>query len=300
MTASKSIKSVLAKKSFIGLLGLTMAAAIPFAAHAQISDAPIMDTAPIVNQMSPAPIATDASLYNVDPDFCINTLASFQTENPEARYQFYALTQEVARDASPEFRRAIAHYSQGETASGDSILGALEDATNPVLRQAAPELTLANFDYVIDFASQCQGALSGQISSLKAYDPALGNAEFNALISEDALFLRQILSDSLSRLGADQDPRFALVAQNYADALIRTRDAVEFETFVSEVDELEALYMTDLDGRLKRSNDMINEEIDREVLGDAVGLSNSMDDAAARRAKEERILSLIRIMGGRL
>jgi len=59
-------------------------------------------------------------------------------------------------------------------------------------------------------------------------------------------------ADSLSRLGADQDPRFALVSQNYADALIRTRDAVEFETFVSEVDELEALYMTDLDGRLKR------------------------------------------------
>jgi hypothetical protein len=81
---------------------------------------------------------------------------------------------------------------------------------------------------------------------------------------------------------------------------IASRDAVEFTAFVSEVDELEALYMTDLDGRLKRSNDMINEEMDLEVLGDAVGLSNSMDAAAAKRAKQERILSLIRIMGGRL
>lgn len=285
-------------KALKALTSLALAAALPTAAaHAQISDAPITNSAPIVSDIAPE---YTAPTPNADPDFCINTLAEFQTENPEARYQFYKLTQEVGRDATPQFRAALTHYSEGEAPSGGNILDAIEDATNPVLRQAAPELTLANMGFVIDFAVECEGVLSGQINSLKAYDSALANTEFNAMVSEDALFLRQIVSDSLYRLDADKDPRFGAAALSYADALVRTRDNVEFTSFMSEIDELEALYMTDLDGRLKRSNDLINEEIDLEVLGDAVGLSDSMNAAAARRAKEERILSLIRIMGGRL
>lgn len=282
--------------AFVGSFSLAVLLSLS-TAQAQTTYAPIINAAPVVNQITAAPLTQP---LNADPDFCINTLAGFQTENPEARYQFYVLTQDVARDASPEFRAALANYSGGETPSGSSILDVIEDATNPVLRQAAPDLTIANLAYVIDFSSQCEAALSGQINSLKAYDAALSDAAFNAMISEDALFLRQILSDSLFRLNADKDPRFGAVTKNYAGALVQTRDAAEFSTFVSEIDELEALFMTDLDGRLKRSNDMINEEMDREVMGDAIGLANSMDAAAAKRAKQERILSLIRIMGGRL
>ena len=291
-----ALMKYLAKAASLTVISLT---ATSTAASAQVTTqtyetAPVILSAPVAN-------AYAANSYANNPDFCINTLSGFQTENPEARYQFYTLTQEIARDASPELRSALTYYSQGETVAPDAnILDVIEDATNPVLRQAAPEITVANLAFVIDFATQCDTALSGQINSLKAYDPALSNAEFNAMISEDALFLRQILSDSLVRLGADTDPQYGAITKTYADSLVRTRDAVEFTAFVSEVDELEALYMTDLDGRLKRSNDMINEEMDLEVLGDAVGLSNSMDAAAAKRAKQERILSLIRIMGGRL
>jgi len=268
----------------------------PFA-QAQITDAPIIDIAPIKAKIAAPPQDT---LYNPDPDFCINTLAGFQTENPEARYQFYKLTQEIARDATPEFRTALSIYSEGQTDPSSNILDVIEDATNPVIRQAAPEIAVSNLAYVIDFASQCESVLTGQINSLKAYDPALENTDFNAMITEDALFLRQILSESLYRLDADKDPRFNSTISLYADALVRTRDAVEFSSFVSEVDELEALYMTDLDGRLKRSNDMINEEMDREVMGDAISLSESMSEAAKKRAKERRIISLIRILDGRL
>lgn len=266
-------------------------------ANAQTVDLPVIDASPTLGVLTPAPTAP---AYNPNPDFCINTLAGFQTDNPEARYQFYSLTQEIARDVTPEFRAALSYYGEGDIPEGSNILDVIEDATNPVIRQAAPEFTVANLTYVIDFAAQCDGALSGQINSLRAFDSALANVEFNAVISEDALFIRQILSDSLSRLDADTDPQFGPAAQQYAQALVRTRDAAEFASYVSEVDELEAIFMTDLDGRLKRSNDVINEEMDREVMSGAIGLSNSMNDAAARRAKEERILSLIRIMGGRL
>ena len=56
--------------------------------------------------------------------------------------------------------------------------------------------------------------------------------------------------------------------------------------------------MEDLDGRLARSNDVINSEMDREILGDSIQLSDDMTDAARERARQERLYRLLRIFGG--
>lgn len=234
----------------------------------------------------------------VDPDFCINTMAGFPTDDQEARYQFFRLTEEMARDATPEFRNAITAFGEDKVSPYSPMLNVIEEIANPVLRQAAPEITVGNMAYVINFANVCEPFITGQIDSLKAYDSALTNAEFNAIITEDALFLRQVLSDSMFRLGANEDPRYSFVTEQYAQALITTRDEAEFSTFEAELDDLEALYLTDLDGRLKRSNDIINEEMDREVLGDAVTLSDSLNQAEKRKAKERQLFTLFRILGG--
>lgn len=234
----------------------------------------------------------------VDPDFCINTMAGFPADNQEARYQFFRLTEEMARDVTPEFRNAMTAFGEDKVSPYSPMLNVIEEIANPVLRQAAPEITVGNMAYVIDFANTCEPFITGQIDSLKAYDSALANAEFNAVITEDALFLRQILSDSMFRLGANEDPVFSYATAQYAQALITTRDEAEFSTFEAELDDLEALYLTDLDGRLKRSNDIINEEMDREVLGDAVALSDSLNRSAKKKAKERQLYTLINILGG--
>ena len=145
----------------------------------------------------------------VDPDFCINTMAGFPTDDQEVRYQFFRLTQEMARDASPEFRNAMTVFGEDKVSPYSPMLSVIEEIANPVLRQAAPEITVGNIAYVIDFANVCEPFIAGQINSLKAYDSALANAEFNAIITEDALFLRQLLSDSMFRLGANEDPSFS-------------------------------------------------------------------------------------------
>ena len=204
----------------------------------------------------------------------------------------------MARDITPEFRRALSQYGDSQVPLSTPMLNVIEDIANPVLRQAAPELTITNMTYVIDFASICEPFITGQINSLRAYDSALSDTKFNSVITEDALFLRQILSDSMYRLGANEDPVYQVSVTQYADALVATRDAIEFTTFESELDDLEALYMTDLDGRLKRSNDVINEEMDREVLGDSIALSDSMNKAEKEKAKQRQLYTLIRILGG--
>jgi len=268
-------------------LGANFAAMPVFA---QSVDSIVTPTAPL--------ISTTINHPRNDPDYCINTMAEFPTDNHEIRYQFFRLTEEMARDMTPNFRQALKQYGDNRFVSDRPMLKAIEDIANPVLRQAAPEITIANMAYVIDFASICEPVLTGQISSLKAFDSALKDAEFNAVIVEDSLFLRQILSDSLFRLGADKDSLYSASINQYANALVKTRDEVEFSTFEAKLGDLEAVYMNDLDGRLKRSNDIINEEMDREILGDSVALSDSMNKAEKEKAKQRQVYTLIRILGG--
>jgi len=231
-------------------------------------------------------------------DYCINKMAEFPTDDNEARFQFFRLTQEIAQDMTPSLRSAIDKYGNPQVSSESSMLQVIEDVANPVLRQAAPDLTISNMAYIIDFNTICDPYISGQVESLKAFDPSLDNVEFNTVIVEDALFLRQILSDSLHRLGAHEDASYEIAVQQYAESLVTTRDNIEFTMFESDLVELEALYMDDLDGRLKRSNDLINEEMDREVLGDSISLSDSMINAEKRKTKERQIQTLFRILGG--
>ena len=251
---------------------------------------------PAAAQFSEATVSE--TRLETNPDYCISTLAEFPADNHEIRYQFFRLTDEMARDITPELREAMRIYGAQNLPTDRPMLKAIEDIANPVLRQAAPEITVANMAYVIDFASICRPIIDGQINSLAAYDSSLSDPEFNAVIVEDALFLRQILSDSLIRLGADTDPLFSASVVEYSAALVSTRDEAEFVSFEAELDDIEALYMDDLDQRLKRANDMINEEIDSEVLSDSVALSDSMNRAEKRKAKERQLYTLIRILGG--
>jgi len=278
------------KRSFISLavfLGVNFAAS---PAYAQSGETVSVDNTAVVSPV--------INPVGVNPDYCINKMAEFPSDDHEIRYQFFRLTEEMARDVTPDFRNALHKYGDHNISSDSSLFEAIEDIANPVLRQAAPEITIANMTHVIDFATLCKSVITGQVNSLRAFDNALSDVDFNAVIVEDALFLRQILSDSLFRLGANEDALHSISVNHYAATLVTTRDEAEFSTFEAELDDLEALYMDDLDGRLKRSNDLINEEMDREILGESVALSDSMHKAEKEKAKQRQLYTLIRILGG--
>ena len=229
---------------------------------------------------------------------CITQMAEFPTDDPTARYQFFKLISDVAYGADTETRALFDHYGQPAVETGTPVLSVIEDIANPVLRQAAPEIIVASMNYLVDFAGACDVYITGQTDSLLAFDATLANPELNTGIAEDALFLRQILSESLSRLGADGDAVWANVARSYSRSLVAQRDAVEFAAFETDIAELESLFMEDLDGRLARSNDVINSEMDREVLGDSIQLSDDMNEAAMKQARQDRLYRLLRIFGG--
>lgn len=231
-------------------------------------------------------------------DRCITQMAEFPTDDPTARYQFFKLVSDVAYGADDETRALFDHYGQPVVESGTPVLSVIEDIANPVLRQAAPEIIVSSMNYLVDFAVTCDVYITGQTDSLVAFDGTLASPELNTAIAEDALFLRQILSESLSRLGADGDAIWANAARSYSRSLVAQRDAVEFAAFETDIAELESLFMDDLDGRLARSNDVINSEMDREILGDSVKLARDLNEAAKEKARQDRLYRLLRLFGG--
>lgn len=227
---------------------------------------------------------------------CVTMLSGFPDDSPEARYVFFRLAQDLAKDVTPELSTLmVAFMAENETRRLPAdwpMIDVIEDIADPVLRQAAPVQTVASIAHIAYFNALCGQFVQGQVDSLLAFDPAL--AETDIIIREDALYLRQILAEALDRLGASD----TMAAQIYALSLVIERDDIEYIGFEDEIGELETLYMGDLDTKLSRSNDAVNEGINVEAFQDAVELANDMNNQAREKAKAERLYSLVRILGG--
>ncbi len=230
---------------------------------------------------------------------CITIMSGFPNEDHVPRYQFFKLTQELTRDVTPTFRSTLDYFGDSSVNEQTLVTDVIENIANPVYRQAAPEITIGNMGYLIDFALDCESYLTGQIESLEAFDPSLTDSEFNVVISEDALFMRQILSDTLFRVGAQDHEVFGPFVHDYANSLVTTRDRIEFAGFESELESLEAVFMTDLDGKLARSNDVINNEMDQETLASALEITDDMNQEAKMKSKQKMLRTLSSILGGR-
>jgi len=250
------------------------------------------------NQGAPSEAPVLATGAAETQERCITIMTGFPDANYEERYQFFRLIEEMGADATPSFRAAIAHYGEGEVPPETPVTEVIELIANPVLRQAAPSIAIAQMGHLIEFSKTCETYIDGQTASLEAYDTALNQASLNTVIGEDALFLRQVIADALYRLDADKDPIHAAAVTTYARSLIAARNNIEFASFESEIDEIEALFLTDLDGRLARSNDIINNEMSAESVAAAIALSDDLNEGAreqARRQRQENLLRIFRI-----
>lgn len=226
---------------------------------------------------------------------CITMMAGFPNDEPGSRYVFFRLSQELSKGITPELSQLMAdHLAKNKVKRLPPdwpIMDVIEGIADPVLRQAAPAQTVAFMAHIAYFNALCGSYVDGQVEALRAYDPDL--EESDILVREDALYLRQILAEALNRLNETEDD----LIEAYSADLVAERDDIEFTQFDSDIDELETLFMGDLDEKLATSNDMINNEAEI-GLDDAISLSRSMNIQASRRAKEERVYTLVRILGG--
>ena len=110
--------------------------------------------------------------------------------------------------------------------------------------------------------------------------------------------MRQVVADALYRLEADKHPVHGEAVTTYARSLVMARNNIEFASFENEIDQIEAIFLSDLDGRLARSNDIINSEMSAESVAAAIALSDDLNESArdqARRTRQENLIRIFRI-----
>lgn len=228
---------------------------------------------------------------------CIALMEGFPNDSLASRYQFYRLIQDMSRGMTGDVRAAVDAYGEGTVPADAPVMDTIEQITNPVLRQAAPATTVAQLSHLIGFGTECADFIDGQVTGLAAADPSLNEPEFNLAIGQDALFLRQILLDSLYRLGADSDPQHGAVIAAYQRGLVSLRDDMEFAAFDAELAELEALAMGDLGDRLDVANASVNDGMYDDSTTSAVRLAKDMSDAARRDSQQRMAQILVDILG---
>ena len=245
-----------------------------------------------------APVAADvdvAAMTAADrSERCVTLMSGFPDDGAESRYVFFRLSQELAKDITPELAATMAEYMAANEArrlpADFPMMDVVEDIADPVLRQAAPEKTVAGMAHFAYFDALCSEFVGGQVQSLAAFDPSL--AEGDLYIREDALYLRQLLAEALDRLGG------GAAVEAYSESLVTERDDIEFTGFEGDVGDLEALYMGDLDTKLATANDMVNEGLDAEIYQDSVSMAKSMDATTADTLRRERLNTLCQILTG--
>lgn len=279
-------------RALLASLATVLAMAVPAAAQQNPAGLPLAspdrDEVPVLSQAAAAA-----------QEVCLTQMTGFSDTAPVARYQFFRLVEELALGSDDEMRATLAHYAGGQVDAARPVREVIEAIADPVMRQAVPSLTVAQMRHLIEFAHRCRPYVDGQIASLEAFDPALESAAFNEIVAEDALYLRQILTDALYRLGADGDARFGLAVARYSDSLVRRRDDIEYAAFESDISELETLFMGDLDQRLALSNDMVNGEMDAGVTSASVSLADDMNEAARQQQRERMLRTLFQILNGK-
>ncbi|HHI88372.1 MAG TPA: hypothetical protein ENK01_00330, partial [Hellea balneolensis] len=124
----------------------------------------------------------DKPLVSAKQDFCIHVMSGFPQSDQAVRYQFFRLSHSIARDATPEFRQLLSHYASTRISDTTPVRKVIEGMANPVLRQAAPKLVVAQSAWLIGFAKDCQAQIDGQIAALQAWDKDLKIVDFNTTV----------------------------------------------------------------------------------------------------------------------
>lgn len=284
-----------------GLLGPTAdrderaPAATPPASPPSLIERPAEASEPVLPEaIQPAAVPEDLPVAN---EICIQQMAGFPDSSPQARYQFYRLVQASAVGADAGLLDALAAYGGGGISADTPMIETVEEIANPVMRQAAPQLIVAQMAHLIGFAQDCAPYIDGQVRAYVATDPGLADPQYNREIGEDALFLRSVLLDTLYRLEADADPHFGAAVSRYQRSIVTQRDEIEFAAFDSELAELEAIALGDLGDRLDMANASVNDTLDQGQLDAAIGLSRDMSEAYQRESRARMAQVFIEILG---
>lgn len=219
----------------------------------------------------------------VNSDLCIRMMAGFPDESLVNRYQFYRLIDMMEDGADSGVNAALEHFGAKNSLGQETVVDVVRNLSDPVMLQSAPRYTVGNAAQLIEYAQQCRPFISAQIASIEVAEPSVTDPLFEEQLAEDAVYLRALVVQSLESVSAQIHPVHGPAVLRYQNATVNIRNEAEFVGFAAELDSLSLETLVELDEKLVLHQDVIEDDIDKEV----VSSSNQMVQSMNQSSKEE-------------
>ena len=178
---------------------------------------------------------------------------------PGEQYRQLSLIVLISGGATTELLDALA--PQGVNNEAASNLSP-DDYKTPLIRIVDQESMLAGAAFLLRFAQESDEDIQTSLAAINSSNPVLVSmADMNA-ITEDAIIIRNAISDAIGYSSLAENEEIEVHLQNYRTQTIRIRNIMEYELFDKELTRLTDEAILSVGGKLDAYQRMFDEEVD--------------------------------------
>ncbi len=180
---------------------------------------------------------------------------------PGEQYRQLSLIVLISGGATTELLDALTPQGvdiEGRAASNLSP----DDYKTPLIRIVDQESMLAGAAFLLRFAQQSSEDIQASLAAINSSNPVLVSMVDMNAITEDAIIIRNAISDAIGYSSLAENEEIEVHLQNYRTQTIRIRNIMEYELFDKELTRLTDEAILSVGGKLDAYQRMFDEEVD--------------------------------------
>jgi len=180
---------------------------------------------------------------------------------PGEQYRQLSLIVLISGGATTELLDALAPQgvnNEGRAASNFSP----DDYKTPLIRIVDQESMLTGAAFLLRFAQESDEDIQASLAAINSSNPVLVSMVDMNAITEDAIIIRNAISDAIGYSNLAENEELAAHLQDYRTQTIRIRNVMEYELFDKELARLTDEAILSVGGKLDAYQRMFDAEVD--------------------------------------
>ena len=189
------------------------------------------------------------------------SLANWAAFHRGEQYRQLSLIVLISGGATTELLDALAPQGVNNERRAASNLSP-DDYKTPLIRIVDQESMLAGAAFLLRFAQESDEDIQTSLAAINSSNPVLVSMVDMNAITEDAIIIRNAISDAIGYSSLDENEEIEVHLQNYRTQTIRIRNIMEYELFDKELTRLTDEAILSVGGKLDAYQRMFDEEVD--------------------------------------
>jgi len=180
---------------------------------------------------------------------------------PGEQYRQLSLIVLISGGATTELLDALTPQGVNNEGRAASNLSP-DDYKTPLIRIVDQESMLAGAAFLLRFAQDSGEDIQTSLAAINSSNPVLVSMVDMNAITEDAIIIRNAISDAIGYSSLAENEKIEVHLQNYRNQTIRIRNIMEYELFDKELTRLTDEAILSVGGKLDAYQRMFDEEVD--------------------------------------